>query len=355
MVRLNGFSVAVAVIVHGVLSSPAAADDAARVSDRMSLEAFVADARAEVVAADPADQAALYDLADTTFRPTGQWRDGSIYLYILTIDGTNVFHGGDETLEGQDLWDSEDLNDTRYVQELAEAARRGGGFVTYWFDNPDVMGDEMAGSPKVGYVAEVLQVNGVDYMIGSGIYPGADPEVTARQVESSMSNSTLQDFVEGARDATQILEATEDRVAYNFFETLFGIEGGWLYRSIYVFVLEEDGELFFHGGNRSLEGRNLWDDMDRRGTLYTQELISAAQMGGGFVEYYFDNPDVQGDEEDGSLKTSFATLVTRPSGGNWVIGAGYYHAASTPFAPPLAYLILAALLAGAGLLRRRRR
>ena len=40
----------------------------------------------------------------------------------------------------------------------------------YRFDNPDVIGDEEAGSPKVGY-AELLNLSGERLTIGSGYYP----------------------------------------------------------------------------------------------------------------------------------------------------------------------------------------
>ena len=354
MVRFCGLSVAVAALVLGVLPLPAAADDAAHVTDRATLKAFVDEARAAVVKEDPADRDALYAFADETFKPTGTWHAGSIYLYILDEDGNIVFNAGQPN-EGEAYWNRQDLHGTYFTQELIAAARAGGGFVTYWFNNPDVMGDETVGSPKVGYAAELLTVDGKGYVIGSGIYPGSDPDVTARDVESSMSEMTLQAFVEGARDAMQILDAASNDVANNFFESQFRPDGDWRYRSIYLFVFTQDGDFIFHGGNKKIEGTNLWENVDKRGTKYVQKLVEAAQMGGRFVEYYFDNPDVPGDEEEGSLKTSFATLVDKPSGGQWIIGSGYYHAAPVPFASPAAYAILALLLAGAGILRRRLR
>ena len=354
MVRFCGLSVAVAALVLGVLPLPAAADHAADVKDRATLEHFVKEARAAVKDEDPADRDALYDFANETFRPMGRWHAGSIYLYILDEDGNIVFNAG-QMNEGAAFWDEEDLHGTYFTRDLIAAARTGGGFVTYWFNNPDVMGDETVGSPKVGYAAELLTVDEVGYVIGSGIYPGADPDVTAEDVELSLSQPTLRAFVEGARDAMQILDAASNDVANNFFESQFRPKGDWRYRSIYLFVFTQDGDFIFHGGNEMIEGQNLWENVDKRGTKYVQELVKAAQMGGEFVEYYFDNPDVPGDEEEGSLKTSFATLVDKPSGGQWIIGSGYYHAAPVPFAPPAAYAILALLLAGAGILRRRLR
>ena len=89
-----------------------------------------------------------------------------------------------------------------------------------------------------------------------------------------------------------------------------------------------------------LEGVSLWDRADRNGVLYAQALIRAAEAGGGFVEYVFDNPDVMGDEEAGSPK-------------DLVIGSGFYPAMPTPFAPPIGYVVLTLLLTGDGWLRLR--
>ena len=112
-----------------------------------------------------------------------------------------------------------------------------------------------------------------------------------------------------------------------------------LTHSIYIFIIKTDGVIFFHGASMDLEGVSLWDREDKNGVLYTQDLIRAAEAGGGFVDYLFDNPDVMGDEEDGSPKVGYAELLTFEDD-TLIIGSGFYPATPVPLAPPLAYVLL---------------
>ena len=182
------------------------------------------------------------------------------------------------------------------------------------------------------------------------LHPAAHADTEAHDV---MDRDSLQAFVERAQG--EVLEHVSNAGGvYDFADMTFRPDGEWHDGPIYIFVLETDGVNLFHGANMSLEGQNLWDDEDKNGVKYAQELISTARMGGGFVEYLFDNPDVMGDEEDGSPKVSYVLLLDFDDR-DLVIGSGFYPATDVPVAPPLAYLILTALLAGAGYLRRRPR
>lgn len=181
------------------------------------------------------------------------------------------------------------------------------------------------------------------------VQPAAHTDVEAHDV---MDRDSLQAFIQRARaEVEEHVSDYED--LYDFADMEFRPMGEWRDGPIYIFIIATDGVVHFHGANMSLEDTSLWDSVDLNGVKYTQELIAAAEMGGGFVEYLFDNPDVDGDEEDGSPKVGYAELLTFGDK-TLMIGSGFYPATNTPFAPPLAYLILAALLAGAGLLRRRR-
>ena len=182
------------------------------------------------------------------------------------------------------------------------------------------------------------------------VQPSAHTDVEAHDV---MDRDSLEAFVGQAKAEVEANVSDYDDL-YDFADMEFRPIGEWREGPIYIFIIATDGVVLFHGANMSLEETSLWDHEDLNGIKYTQELIKAAEMGGGFVEYLFDNPDVMGDEEDGSPKVGYAELLTFGDK-SLMIGSGFYPATNTPFAPPLAYLILAALLAGAGYLRRRPR
>jgi hypothetical protein len=89
----------------------------------------------------------------------------------------------------------------------------------------------------------------------------------------------------------------------------------------------------------------MWNFRDKNGLLVLQEII--ARAGRDFVEYYFDDPTVSGDEEDGSFKVGYwDEFVT--GGCTLLITSGFYPQREVPIAPPLVQLLLAILLAGGG-------
>ena len=89
---------------------------------------------------------------------------------MVSLDGISLFNAVQPSIEGTNLWELEDLNGVKIVQDLIAEANQGGGFVEYLWDNPAVTGDEENGSLKVGY-ATLATVAGESILIGSGIYP----------------------------------------------------------------------------------------------------------------------------------------------------------------------------------------
>ena len=58
---------------------------------------------------------------------------------------------------------------------------------------------------------------------------------------------------------------------------------------------------------------------------YLRELLAAGEAGGGYVEYMFDNPAVEGDEETGSPKIAYATGFRIPNRAPlYVVASGMY-------------------------------
>ncbi len=156
---------------------PAVAQDpevtAGDVVDRETLKAFVLAAKEY---ANKATTLPEYIALLGEFRAEGTWKQGSIYLFVIALNGTVFFHGVNPDLEGQNLIDLEDSNGVKITQSLIAAAAEGGGYVEYLWDNPAVEGDEETGSPKVSYAIPYSAL-GQDFLLGSGFYP--EPASTA--------------------------------------------------------------------------------------------------------------------------------------------------------------------------------
>ena len=73
----------------------------------------------------------------------------------------------------------------------------------------------------------------------------------------------------------------------------------------------------------------MLDSEDINGLKIVQELIKVARAGGGYVEYYYNDPSVTGDEDTGSPKVSYAKSFTTKTGREIVVGAGIYTGAAT--------------------------
>ena len=203
-------------------------------------------------------------------------------------------------------------------------------------------------TPRVPFILFLSCVLGI-LMSPDAVEP-VFAQVTASGV---MDRSSLRAFVDRAADLSEA-EVSDADDAYAFFDRTFRPEGAWRQGPIYLYVFETDGVNVFHGGNKTIEGQNVWEWEDKNGVKYTQELLREAAGGGGFVEYYFDNPNVTGDEEEGSLKVGYATELDL-GGTTLVIGSGFYPADAVPIAPPLAQLLLALLLGGGAYWRWRQR
>lgn len=192
--------------------------------------------------------------------------------------------------------------------------------------------------------------------LSAGTARPACAQVTAADV---LDRPSLRAFVERARvHAEASLSGATEEEAYEFFDKEFRPEGEWRQGPIYTGVMlaegSDRGTSFFHAVAPELETQNLWDLQDKNGVYIVRELI--AKAGTDFVEYYYDNPDVVGDEDEGSLKVAWAEELMI-EGRKFTIGSGFYPVPAVPILPPqLTVLLLAFLVAAGGAhLRRRQR
>ena len=164
---------------------------AAQVVDRESLKAFVnGSAQSWAIAAMRGYGA---EVLDPFFRAEGGcFKSGSVYIAVLTNEGKFFYHGARPDLEEQNLFDVEDLNGVKFVQELIAAAEAGGGYVEHLADNPVVDGDEEIGSPTVSYAEAFDSVDSEDgepLIMVSGLYQGSRLFIPVVLSSAGMNNS----------------------------------------------------------------------------------------------------------------------------------------------------------------------
>ena len=110
-----------------------------------------------------ADAAKRIDLIRAFIDPIRFYPDGSGYFYVYDFNCVNIAHATQKDLLGKDLSGYQDVKGNFVIRELAKAARRGGGFVKYYWLKPGATGEHR----KIGYVEPIP---GTDYFIGTGVY-----------------------------------------------------------------------------------------------------------------------------------------------------------------------------------------
>lgn len=306
-------------------SGPIDGVPATEVTDRPTLKTFVEGAA--IYVSSSTTVAEIAQLRDV-FRAEGRWKQGSLYLTIMTPSGNILIHGNDPTVENRPVLDVEDELGRPVGQELLAAAERGGDFVEYRWDGVD----------RVAYAVQYISgLTGETLVMVGGfaqdltsvpveITPLPSPEVTAAEV---VDRQSLKAFVEGATEVYQRAMESPGLSELPNTKNAFREEGSdWKSGEIYIFVASTNGYTLFHGAFPvRFEGRQFVD-IDRRdvnGVQYIREVLAAGVAGGGYVEYMFDNPEVDGDEEFGSPKVSYATGFRLPGRDEvFVVGSGFY-------------------------------
>ncbi len=276
-------------------------------------------------------------------RNEGPWKAGPIHLSAVSLGGGRLsFDADDISLGGRPLKPEvfgtilaalgiDVSNPAGIPAQLAEVVR------TRAFPRPDGGPVQGFGGYAVGYGADIpgIMLAGLDLEeshFGEETLPPADPEVSADEV---VDRRTLRKFVNGA-----IKYFTEEILEKQPIEAV-GIARSvmrrppWKHGSVYLFVMDEGGYTHLHGGfpNR-FEYQKPTDTLRDvvTGKLILPQIIAAAKRpGGGFVQYYFDNPDDDSDSAD-VPKVTYARLFeftfnipgVGPISDSMIVGAGIY-------------------------------
>ncbi len=179
-VLVGGYSQDVSHVNVRIADLPKPAVTASEVVDRETLITFVEEAaRIYQEALKFEGGIPLVEIKNAFRVEGGDWKSGSIYLYVVSGGGVTLFHGSEPFREGNPTdMTRTDVNGVPFAEELIGGARREGRkFLRYHYDDPAIEGDEDTGSPKLGYAISLQLGDSEEKMvIGSGIYIGVDEE-----------------------------------------------------------------------------------------------------------------------------------------------------------------------------------
>ena len=312
---------------------------AGEVVDRETLKDFVLWAESVFAAVDDINEGAK--LLQEVRTEGSDYNVGNVYVILFTTEGQVFIHGEDPNIDGKNASNVKDDEGKLVVQEMLDTgAEDGGGFVDWCWDDPADDDDTFCkDSYAIRYYSKIA---GVDFVLVGGYYQDLKhageplpsiplPEVAAADV---VDRETLRKFVQGSLDwLVELLELVGFARA-NEWKAVLRQDGGH-FRSgpIYLFIFTPEAYVLFHGADPWREGRVATDVVDINGTPFVEQIIAAARAGGGFVEYFWDDPTVDGDEDTGSPKVSYALSFTSNfdfyPGQEFIIGAGFYRNFST--------------------------
>jgi cytochrome c len=95
-------------------------------------------------------------------KPTGQFIDRDLYIFVFDMNGTTLAHGTNPKLLTKNLSELKDADGKQFIKEFIDVANtKGKGWVDYKWTNPVTKAIE----PKSTYVEKVG-----DVLVGCGIY-----------------------------------------------------------------------------------------------------------------------------------------------------------------------------------------
>jgi len=104
------------------------------------------------------------------------------YIFVVTYDGTTLLNDTKRELEGVNIWDLEDPNGVKVIQEERKAAEKpNGDFIYYSWEQPSTG----KVTPKISYIIGIPEWK---WMVGTGVYLDSIGFETAKQVKQIYKN-----------------------------------------------------------------------------------------------------------------------------------------------------------------------
>lgn len=218
-----------------------------------------------------------------TSKRISTFRYGDLFLFVYTMKGVCVAHGGNEELVGDNQWDLKDEDGHYYVREIIEKAKKGSGWVNY----------------KINNSFESAYVEGIDlgiehFVIGCGLFPVSKSETMTLLVNTAVS---------------YLKAHTEEKTFREFVER----NGSFVRGDLFIFAFDDTGICYAYGDDFTLIWRNLIDLKDEDGKPFIKDMIEAVKRGPSKIRYKL----------NGTPVVAYAVQVEK-DGKNFILGSHFY-------------------------------
>lgn len=230
-----------------------------------------------------------------------RWFHDDVYVFVNDLEGNSLCHPAKPSLEGKGLLDLRDPHGKPIVQSFnREVADDGEGWVHYLWPPP---GGGMNFFWKTSYVRKATTPEGVDLVVGSGLY------------QMPMERMFV---VEQVEDAVELIEAKGEES----FAELRDKASGFRFYDSYLFVMDAaSGVHLVNAAFPEREGTVMIDFTDENGKVIGREMLALLETAdSGWVDYMWPRP---GDERS-RQKSAYVRKVTLADGRALVVGAGIY-------------------------------
>jgi len=229
-----------------------------------------------------------------------KWRAGETYIFILDLTGRMLVHP-DPALQGGDRSDLKDINGKPIIQGLISAATADNDEPFGWYHYQWPVPGGLMPRWKSTFVHLATAPDGQRYIAGCGVY------------NDRMERPFVTDMVRKA--TTRIEEMGE--FAFDLFRDP---AGEFRAKDAYVFVIDPEGVELVNPAFPALEGRNIQELKDARGTLVVRKMFEVIrEEGSGWVDYLWPKPG----EHIPTLKSTYVAQANFRD--QWVlVGCGVY-------------------------------
>lgn len=93
-----------------------------------------------------------------------KYDNGIGYFFLYDLEGNVLAHGNDRLLEGKNLLHLQDANGVLVIEQLRDAAQKGGNFVKYLWNKPN---EPIGRYPKLAYS---MMLDNTSWWVGTGVY-----------------------------------------------------------------------------------------------------------------------------------------------------------------------------------------